>query len=179
MSDAVERSRSLAVRERYEVACDSYDELYKEEQAEKYYVALKYSKPEGVVLDAGCGTGLLAEYLESVGASGRIALYICLDYSSCMIREARRRLETLGLHYALLEASLESLPLASGSVDTVYSITVLNLLDDPVEGLRELRRVSRGPVLVTVLRESGATGPLLEEGCRLLESTSKDDVLAC
>lgn len=170
---------SQTVRERYEIACDSYDELYKHEQAEKYYIALKYSKPEGIVLDAGCGTALLAEFLEALGLTSRIELYICLDYSSCMLREARRRLASLRLNHVLIEASIESLPIPDKSVDVIYSVTVLNLLEDPLIGLRELRRVSRRDIIVTVLREAGVTRDLVREDCILLESSRKDDVLKC
>ncbi|MEM4556018.1 MAG: class I SAM-dependent methyltransferase [Acidilobaceae archaeon] len=174
-----ELPRFLLIRERYEIACESYDELYKEEQAEKYFVALKLVKPWGIVLDAGCGTALLAEYFDFTGTLKNVSLYICLDYSSCMLKRARERLESLDMRYVLLEASIEEIPLPSKSVDVTYSITVLNLLDNPLEGLKELKRVTRSKLVATVLREAKVNDALFEEGCTLEEATSKDDVFFC
>ncbi|MEM4631752.1 MAG: class I SAM-dependent methyltransferase, partial [Acidilobaceae archaeon] len=108
-----------------------------------------------------------------------VSLYICLDYSSCMLKRARERLESLDVRYVLLEASIEEIPLPSKSVDVTYSITVLNLLDNPLEGLKELKRVTRSKLVATVLREAKVNDALFEEGCTLEEATSKDDVFFC
>jgi len=147
-------AKGLVIRERYEATCMGYDELYAEEQWEKYEASLPRIPPRGRVLDAGCGTALLAEYMSAKGLLDVVELYVCLDYSGCMLSLAAKRLRRLGVEASLLvEGNVEWLPLPSGFFDVVYSFTVLDLVDDPERALRELLRVSRGPVVFSMLKK--------------------------
>ncbi len=168
-------SKSLIIRERYERTCDSYDELYREEQYAKYYVALRKVKPRGVVLDAGCGTALLAEFLKAWGLLDDIEGYICLDYSSCMLGIAVRKLKILcnGNCHVIL-GDLESIPLKDSTVDVAYSFTVLDLLDNPLKGLEELLRVTREDIVVSVMRSLDLKDMLKEIGLETIGATDKD-----
>jgi SAM-dependent methyltransferase len=47
-----------------------------------------------------------------------------------------------------IDARAEALPLDDGAVDAAMAIVTVHHWDDPVAGLRELRRVARGPVVV-------------------------------
>ncbi|MEA2442625.1 MAG: hypothetical protein QOH76_4049 [Thermoleophilaceae bacterium] len=47
-----------------------------------------------------------------------------------------------------IDASAESLPLGDASVDAATAILTVHHWGDPIAGLRELRRVARGPVVV-------------------------------
>jgi ubiquinone/menaquinone biosynthesis C-methylase UbiE len=145
--------KGAVIRERYEATCMGYDELYGEEQWEKYEAALPLVPPRGWVLDAGCGTALLAEYMRERGLLDSVEAYVCLDYSGCMLRLAARRLRRIlpgrGL---IVEGNVEMLPFPDASFDVVYSFTVLDLVDDLRAAARELVRVSRGPVVVSLLR---------------------------
>jgi SAM-dependent methyltransferase len=47
-----------------------------------------------------------------------------------------------------IDARAEQLPLEDGSVDAAMAILTLHHWDDPLAGLRELRRIARGPVVV-------------------------------
>src|SRR4051812_15190465 len=47
-----------------------------------------------------------------------------------------------------IDARAESLPFGDGSVDAGTAILTLHHWEDPIAGLRELRRVARGPVVV-------------------------------
>ncbi|MEM4827645.1 MAG: hypothetical protein QXK07_06365, partial [Desulfurococcaceae archaeon] len=63
-----------------------YDELYKDEQFEKYNCLVQLvGEPRGDLLDAGCGTGLLYSYIRIMGY--RIDRYICLDPDEEMLAE--------------------------------------------------------------------------------------------
>ncbi|MEM0366754.1 MAG: class I SAM-dependent methyltransferase [Acidilobaceae archaeon] len=167
-------SKSITIRERYEATCLGYDELYRSEQYEKYFVALKRVKPRGVVLDAGCGTGLLVEFLYSWKLLDDISLYICLDYSGCMTSIANWKLKVLcnGKCQATI-GDVENIPLADKSVDVTYSFTVLDLLDDPFRGLEEMVRVTRGDIIVSVLKSLHLKDNLIGK-YSLIGSTSKD-----
>jgi ubiquinone/menaquinone biosynthesis C-methylase UbiE len=168
---------SLKIRERYEATCEGYDELYRAEQVEKYAAALKRVKPKGIVLDAGCGTGLLAEYMKSTGLLRLVDLYICLDYSSCMLEIARWRLSHIcPSRCIMIEGNVESLPLHDSSVDVTYSFTVLDLVEDLNSAVRELLRVTRGPVVVSMMKRLPHKDILLPKA-RLLASTRVDVIL--
>ncbi len=91
------------------------------------------------ILDAGCGTG---------EASGRLPRYypkarvIALDLSLAMLMRARRRGRPFRRPY-LLAADLARLPLATGSIDLVYSNLTLPWIE-ATTSLTELRRVMAG-----------------------------------
>src|SRR3954469_8505044 len=55
-----------------------------------------------------------------------------------------------------MDARAERLPLADGGVDAAMAILTLHHWEDPIAGLRELRRVARGPVVVLTFDPSAA-----------------------
>jgi ubiquinone/menaquinone biosynthesis C-methylase UbiE len=84
------------------------------------------------VLEAGCGTGLL---LREAATFSRSAVGV--DLSRGMLGPARKR----GLR--VVQGSLTSLPVASASVDLVYSMKVLPHVPPIREAVAELARVVR------------------------------------
>ncbi len=171
--------KGAVIRERYEATCKGYDELYRAEQYSKYMAALRRVPPRGLVLDAGCGTGLLAEYMAQAGVLDGLEGYVCVDYSPCMLGIARWRLSKIcppGLCLAVL-GNVERLPFSDASFDVVYSFTVLDLVDDLEASVRELLRVSRGPVVVSMLKKLPYKDRLLEAGAPMIAITDKDVVL--
>lgn len=171
-------SKGEAIREKYEATCKGYDELYRAEQFEKYFVALRRVPPRGVVLDAGCGTGLLIEFLKLNGALGSIAGLVCVDYSGCMLSISAYRSQVLYRGRCLhVLGNIERLPLPDKAFDTVYSFTVLDLVDNLRGAVAELQRVSRGPIVVSMLKKLPYKDMLIDAGARLLGVTSKDVIL--
>ncbi len=165
------------MRLRYNATAEGYDELYAEEQAEKYMAALSRIKPKGRVLDAGCGTGLLAEYIEAAGLSSNLNLYVCLELSPRMLEQAARRLGRLrSTIYEAVEADLEYLPFRDNAFDTSYSFTVIDLLNDPWRGIRELSRVTRGEAVFSLLKKAQLLKKTLPAE-RYLAETNKDLIL--
>lgn len=167
------------IRQRYEATAKGYDELYRAEQYEKFSVALKKIPPSGVVLDAGCGTGLLAEYMQSTGYLDNVSLYACLDYSREMLKIARWRLSRIcpGKCF-VVEGNVLSLPFKAESFDYVYSFTVLDLVDSVEGALAELWRVSRGRVVVSFLKTLPYKDLLLKKLYEIIAITSKDVIFA-
>jgi ubiquinone/menaquinone biosynthesis C-methylase UbiE len=163
------------IRQRYEATYDSYDELYRGEQYEKYFSALRVVPPRGAVLDAGCGTGLLIEFLASLKLVDGLSSLVCVDYSMNMLRLALWRARVACPDKCLaVYGNVESLPFESMSFDVAYSFTVIDLVDDPLAAISELARVSRGAVVVSVMR-AHTTWRLLEKlGATRIAATSKD-----
>jgi malonyl-CoA O-methyltransferase len=90
-----------------------------------------------VALDLGTGTGGGAQALR--GAYRR-ALVLALDSAPGMLREARRR-STLFRRFERILADAARLPLATASVDLVFSSLMLQWCDDLTGPLAEVRRV--------------------------------------
>ncbi|MEM4487198.1 MAG: class I SAM-dependent methyltransferase [Desulfurococcaceae archaeon] len=126
-----------------------YDDLYREEQYAKYEQLLKIGiSMEGTILDAGCGTGLLFEYLSS-SRKTKFQRYVCLDPDPNMLHVASNRLDR---HFAILvEGYTEELPFRDKCFDVVISISTIGALSDIQKALYELRRVvqTNGPVVIT------------------------------
>ena len=100
-------------------------------------------RPGGVVLDAPCGTGVLADFLRGLGL--RI---VGADISPAMLEVAKERGPVVG-H---VRADLERPPLRPGSVDAVVSTRFLMHLPAALRPrvLRAMATLTRGPVVATV-----------------------------
>jgi 2-polyprenyl-3-methyl-5-hydroxy-6-metoxy-1,4-benzoquinol methylase len=90
------------------------------------------------VLDLGCGLG---GYSKALGDRGFDVL--AFDVHSDYVERAR----SLGVAAEVYDG--KRLPLADGSVDTVFLFEVLEHLENPAELLREARRVARRNVLLS------------------------------
>ncbi|MGH9121150.1 MAG: class I SAM-dependent methyltransferase [Acidimicrobiales bacterium] len=84
------------------------------------------------VLDVGAGTGLA-----SVGLTALGAFPIAVDFSPAMLSWQRT------LRPPAAAADVRALPLRTDSVDDCVAAFVLNHLEDPLAGLREIVRVVR------------------------------------
>lgn len=81
-----------------------------------------------MVLDAGCGSGRLAEWTEA-DVTG-------VDFSESVLRSAAERSQKL------VQSDLSRrLPFADGTFDSVVSLNVLYAVPDPVAALQEMARV--------------------------------------
>lgn len=173
-------SKRLVTRDKYDATAYSYDEVYKAEQYMKYMVALSKIPPHGTVLDAGCGTGLLVEYLYGLHIlQNKVSRYVCLDLSRGMLEHAVQRLAKLPECHGkchVIEGDVENLPFPDNRFDIVYSFTVLDLVDNPYRAADELRRVSRGPVIVSMLKKLHVKD-LFVHKARYIGSTPADVIL--
>jgi malonyl-CoA O-methyltransferase len=99
---------------------------------------LKFFKLQpAVVLDLGAGTGEASRALVAAYPQARV---IALDSSPGMLRAAARK-SRLFRKFARVRADAERLPLASASVDLVFSNLLLHWLSHLKPALAEVRRV--------------------------------------
>ncbi|MBL0926770.1 MAG: metalloregulator ArsR/SmtB family transcription factor [Phycisphaerales bacterium] len=97
------------------------------------------------VADLGCGTGNGAEML-----APHVRRVIAIDQSGPMLEAARKRLSRLS-NVEFVQAPIEALPLPASSIDAATCLLVLHHLREPVDALREMRRVIRPGGVVLVL----------------------------
>jgi ubiquinone/menaquinone biosynthesis C-methylase UbiE len=93
---------------------------------------------EGRVLEIGIGSGL---NFPLYGAA--VTSVIGLEPSSELLNMARPRAEAAVAPITLLDASAETIPLDSGSIDTVVTTWTLCTIPNAAQALGEMRRVLR------------------------------------
>jgi len=136
---------------------DSYDNLggrlydlrYGAEQREKYEAILAEVEvsERDIVLDNGCGTGLLLEYLSTTAVG--------LDISSSLLSKALTRIrDTYDKH--LIQGDAENLPLRDHVFGRVFAITLIQNTPNKARALEEISRVGyRGTtVAITALKKA-------------------------
>lgn len=96
------------------------------------------------ILEVGCGPGDLAEELFKSDAN-----YLGIDIDDREIMTARARYP----HRKFQHASAYELPIENVSIDLVVACEVLEHLSDPETAMRELDRVARKWILLSVPRE--------------------------
>ena len=97
---------------------------------------VKY-KEDVRLLEAGIGTGKnIPYYPQGVEAYG-------IDFSKRMLVEARKRAENLEIDVQLTEMDIQNLDFADDYFDVIVTTCVFCSVPDPVEGLKELKRVCK------------------------------------
>jgi ubiquinone/menaquinone biosynthesis C-methylase UbiE len=139
------------IKIRYEYTYDSYDELYGTEQRKKYDFLFSKVIPNGTVADIGCGTGLLVEYFYENGMIDNITKFYCLDFSENMLKMAQHKILKLCKNKCVaLLGNAESLPFKNKSIDFLFSISVINLVDNYEKAIDEFKRVSKNVFISSV-----------------------------
>ena len=134
------------VKENYdELGGKLYNVRYIQEQNSKYDAALVLTLPkdEEIILDDGCGTGLLLKRLDTTSVG--------LDLTPALLREAKKSLKAK-CHLVLGDA--EHLPFRDSIFDVVYAVTLLQNIPDLLGCLKEIKRISKtgGRILSTALK---------------------------
>lgn len=128
------------VRQSFANAADCYDSIavLQREIGDRMLERLDYVKLQpSVILDAGAGTGHCSEQLLTRYKKARI---ISLDFALPMLAHARRRGRWLR-RPACVCADIEKLPLASQSVDMVYSNVAIQWCTNLQQTFDEFMRV--------------------------------------
>jgi len=121
----------------YDEISSGYNELHKEEQLKKVRIIIKeLGITNEKVLDVGCGTAFYAELFEN---------YTGLDSSKGMLEKAKAN---------VILGNAENLPFKDKSFDVVISVTALHNVKDFKKAIKEMERVSKGKIAISVLKKS-------------------------
>jgi ubiquinone/menaquinone biosynthesis C-methylase UbiE len=134
------------IMRRYDATAHMYDLRYEQEQTSKYVTALESLQKQelGIVLDVGCGTGLLFPHINR--ASKRI---VGVDISRKTLLKARERARNLS-NVEIVCADADFIPLQEGTCDHVFAITLVQNSPRPVRTLEEVKRASKGEAVIVV-----------------------------
>ncbi|MCW4047273.1 MAG: methyltransferase domain-containing protein [Candidatus Bathyarchaeota archaeon] len=168
------------VMRRYDATARSYDEQYREEQEAKYKKALEHLTITGgsVILDVGCGTGLLFSHV-----APKAQTVVGVEISSGLLVRAKKKAERLhNIH--LVQADADHLPFKNDVFSVVFAFTVLQNMPKPNVTLGELKRVTKsdGTLVVTGLKKAFSLNDfmdMLEDAGLRVVSFVDDEVLKC
>jgi ubiquinone/menaquinone biosynthesis C-methylase UbiE len=114
---------------------------------------LPYLRPEQTVLDVGCGPGTITAEL-----AARTERVVAVEMTEQALDLARAEIGGRGLtNVDFVVSDAHALDLPDDSVDVVHAHQVLQHVADPVQALREMRRVCR-PGGVVAVRDSDYAG---------------------
>ena len=108
------------------------------------------------ILEVGVGTGINASlYPSHCHVTG-------IDLSTSMLDKARERVARQGLrNIRLLEMDAASLTFADNSFDIVYAPYLVSVVPDPVQVVKEMRRVCRPGGRIIILNHFRSANPVL------------------
>jgi len=165
---------------RYDLTAQLYDVRYAEEQEIKYKTALERLNVarNSRVLDVGCGTGLLFSHV-----AAKAQTIVGADISGKLLLQAKERVRNFrNVH--LVQADSDYLPFKDNRFSVVFAFTMLQNLPDPLETLKEIKRIAErdAPIVVTGLKKAfslDAFRELLQNAGLRVVSLNDDDVLKC
>jgi len=131
---------------RYDLTAHIYDMQYAEEQTTKIRAALEGLKIEkhSLVLDAGCGTGLLFGYV-----ADKAETTVGLDISRKILLQAKKRAKNFQ-NIRLILADADNMPLKENIFSHVFGITLIQNMPNPAKTLNEIRRVAKDDAVIVV-----------------------------
>jgi ubiquinone/menaquinone biosynthesis C-methylase UbiE len=111
------------------------------------------SQARGRVLDVACGTGLNLPFFSSASE------IVAIDLSQRMLDAAHRKAPGLNLNIQAQIMDAEKLEFADASFDTVTSSLSTCTFPDPIQALREMKRVCRPGGLILLLEHGHSNMP--------------------
>lgn len=135
---------------KYDQTAGKYDRRYRSIQNLKYrsiFEKLENYKTD-IILDVGCGTSLLFNVLKNA-----TDFFVGLDISKKMLKIALRKNKRANLH--LICADIDFLPFRENVFSSIFSITVLQNLPNPMNSINEVIRVCKwgGITIFTILKK--------------------------
>ncbi|HEC36684.1 hypothetical protein LCGC14_0487810 [marine sediment metagenome] len=153
-------SKKKSIIDRYNSTANFYDERYKTIQEEKYKISLiNYTLKEKTILDCGCGTGLLGEYILNSKNEKEIfnCNFVAVDLSLNMLLKFKQKLLKLKNkeRISLILADIENLPFRDKKFNFIFSFTSFQNLPQYFKGILEVLRVWSvvGDLILTILRK--------------------------
>jgi ubiquinone/menaquinone biosynthesis C-methylase UbiE len=141
--------KKIRIKEDYDKTAEIYDSRYKSIQYVKYQGILDGVEVKDNVLDLGCGTGLLAEFLDKN--------VIGLDLSLEMLKSGKDK-------EIFIQGDIENLPFKNNSFDTILSFSSFMNLSNLKKGLLEVKRIlNKNGLFVVTLLEKKLTDTFLDD----------------
>jgi ubiquinone/menaquinone biosynthesis C-methylase UbiE len=134
------------VMQRYDSTAHLYDMQYAEEQTAKVEAAMKSVNLEkhNLVLDAGCGTGLLFGCV-----ANKAKTIVGLDVSRKILFQAKEQAKNFpNMH--LIWADADNMPLKENVFDYAFAVTLIQNMPNPLKTLSEVKRVTKENAVVVV-----------------------------
>jgi len=169
----------------YNQSASAYDAQYYEEQETKIKTALAELslKKENLILDAGCGTGLLLPHVAE-----KVKLAVGIDVSRKILKEAEKRGKEQA-NAAVVRADIDYTPFQNDTFDAAFAITLLQNTPKPQQTLNEMKRVTKqnATIVATGLKKAFSpkefTRLLREAGLEIkalrLDENLKEHVATC
>lgn len=135
----------------YNNTADIYNDRYLGEQNAKIKTVLRHIelKKQGFVIDLGCGTGLLLPKIQRSAKE-----IVGLDISRAMLRKIElKKKRAANIHLILADA--DQTPLRRSCFDTLFAITLLQNMPNPLNTILEMQRITKakGSIVVTGLKK--------------------------
>jgi SAM-dependent methyltransferase len=123
------------------------------------------------VLDVGCGPGALTTHLLSLGAEPA-----AIDPSPPFVAAIRARFPDVDAR----QGTAEKLPYGADAFDAALAQLVVHFMSDPVQGLREMARVTRTEGVVGACVWDGPTGALAPfwDAVHVIDPAAEDEALS-
>jgi SAM-dependent methyltransferase len=139
---------------------------------------LPHLTPGQTLLDVGAGPGTITADLAERVAPGRVT---ALEATADALELSRSELGSRGIAADFVVGDVHALDLPDDSFDVVHAHQVLQHLADPVQALREMRRVCK-PGGIVAARDSDYAGfvwypalPALDRWMELYQQTTRDN----
>jgi ubiquinone/menaquinone biosynthesis C-methylase UbiE len=141
-----EWNKKLRVMRRYDLTAHIYDMRYSEEQTAKIHAALESVrvKKHSIILDAGCGTGLLLDHVAE-----KAETIVGLDISRKILLLAKERSRKFA-NVHLIWADADNLPFNAEVFSHVFAMTLIQNLPNPAKTLNEIKRTTRNDAVIVV-----------------------------
>jgi phosphatidylethanolamine/phosphatidyl-N-methylethanolamine N-methyltransferase len=113
-------------------------------------------KPDDRVLEVGVGTGINASlYPSNCSVTG-------IDLSEPMLEKARERVERQGLrNVRLQEMDAAQMIFADDTFDIVYAPYLISVVPDPIQVVKEMRRVCKPGGKIVIVNHFRSANPIL------------------
>ena len=155
------------VREHFRRKAFSFDHLYDEEHIvqrslrpglfarRELAVAVVKSYSDPRVLDVGCGSGRVGEYVLDAGATE----YVGVDFAEEMLDLAQERLSRFGPRVMLVHGDFLEAPL-EGKFDVILGLGLFDYLPEPEHFARRMHELCSGSVVASFPKWNWLKGPV-------------------